>query len=119
MLLCSDCGSHRVELRGSIVNDAPVRCAECGTVLSDWVEFVSSLSARLKQQEGWRSRRLRYYARRQSTPSVCNLILSMSLDEFFWRPLLRRSVGSSIDVEVIRDVERRPGDRRQERKHAA
>ena len=118
--LCFDCGSHHVEVRGPIVDDALVHCTECGAVVSRWMEFVSSLATRLKQQEHRPIRWVRYYARRQSDPSVCHLILGIPLDEFFWRSLPHRPVSSSFaDVEVIRDVPRGPGGRADEQKRAA
>jgi hypothetical protein len=79
ILSCSDCGSHLMELRGPLTDDALVGCPTCGSRTVRWAEFLSDLGNRIeRQQHELQGRRLRYYARKRAGPkSAWHLILSL------------------------------------------
>lgn len=79
ILSCSDCGSHLMELRGPLTDDALVGCPTCGSTTLRWAEFLSELGNRVeRQQHELQGQRLRYYARKRAGPkSAWHLILSI------------------------------------------
>ena len=81
ILLCPDCGSHLIEVRGPVVDYAVVRCADCGAGASRFVEFLSDIRVRIERYQQERPRRrLRYRARKLADPaSAWHLILSTPL----------------------------------------